>query len=56
MNELYNALLETVIIFLVHHLICDWQAFIEDKEMQEANIYINSHVIFVICDPRKFLK
>lgn len=46
-----------VIIRLVHQLteVTDKHS-VEDREMQEANICINSLVNFVTCDPRKFLK
>lgn len=46
-----------VIICLVHQLtdVIDKHS-LEDREMQEANICINSHANFVTCDPRKLLK
>lgn len=28
----------------------------EDRQMQEANVSIDSHVSLVTCDPRKLLK
>lgn len=46
-----------VIIRLVHQLteVTDKHS-VEDREMQEANICINSLVNFVTCDHRKLLK
>jgi len=46
-----------IIICLVHQLVeATDKSSLEDREMQEANICINSHVNFVTSDPRKLLK
>lgn len=56
-NELSDVLLTVVIICLAHQLIeVNDKRSLEDREMQEAIICINSHTNFVSCDSRKLLK
>lgn len=57
LNELQDVLLMVVIICLIHQLIeVTDKCSLEDREMQEANVCIDTHVNFVTCDPRKLSK